>query len=104
MKQVHYGVADDDKLDEQFAFGKKTYGSEHVDGVIKAQNLAGLADYNNDLKEGKYHSHIREPLGKGFERGYQYPDAVHEEKFQFGVPTLSSENAKDVLYPKDGKM
>jgi hypothetical protein len=101
-KQKHYGLMDDPTPDENFMYGKKTHGSEHVEEVIKAQNLAGLADYNNDLKEAKYQSHIREPLGKSYARGYNMPEQTKDEKFQFGVPTLSSENAKDVLYPADG--
>ena len=103
VKQTHYGVADDPKLDENVALGKKTYGSEHVDEVIRAQNLAGLADYNNDLKEGKYHSHIREPLGKSYVRGFKMPEVVNQEDFKFGVPTISSECAKDVLFPAGGE-
>jgi hypothetical protein len=102
MKQKHYGMADDPELDNNFAFGKKTYGSEHVGEVIKAQNLAGLADYNNSLKEAKYHSHIKEPLGKTYVRGFKMPGVVETEEFKFGVPTKSSENAKDVLYPHGG--
>lgn len=102
IKQKHYGVVDDSLPEERFTYGKRTGGSEHVGEVIKAQNLAGLADYNNDLKEGKYNSHIREPLGKSYQRGYNYPGAVQQNEFQFGVPTLSSENAKDVLYPSGG--
>lgn len=100
IKQRHYGLVDDSLPDQ--TFGKKTYGSEHVDEVIRAQNLRGLADFNNDLKEGKYQSHIREPLGKSYQRGYAFPDAVKKGDFQFGVPTGFSESAKDVLYPEDG--
>lgn len=102
VKQKHYGLADDPDHDPRFVFGKKTYGSEHVGEVIKAQNLAGLADYNNDLKEGKYHSHIKEPLGKSYMRGFNMPGVVETEEFKFGVPTKSSESAKDVLYPTGG--
>ncbi len=100
IKQRHYGLVDDEIPGQ--TFGKKTYGSEHVEEVIKAQNMAGLADYNNDLKEGKYHSHIREPLGKSYQRGYNYPDQIKQGDFEYGVPTGTSESAKDVLYPLDG--
>lgn len=102
VKQQHYGMVDDPTPDEKFSYGKKTYASEHVDEVIKAQNLAGLADYNNNLKEGKYNSHIREPLGKSYARGYNMPEQTKEDKFEYGVATLSSENVKDVMYPADG--
>ena len=102
IRQKHYGVADDPTRAINFPYGKKTYNSEHVSEVIRAQNLAGLADYNNDLKEGKYHSRIREPLGTSYIRGYNLPDVVVKTEFQYGVPTVSSENAKDVLYPAGG--
>lgn len=102
IKQKHYGLVDDNMPDQRFTYGKQTIESEHVGEVIKAQNLAGLADYKNDLKEGKYNSHIREPLGKSYQRGYNYPDQIKTSDFQFGVPTGASENAKDVLYPYGG--
>lgn len=74
VKQVHPGMYQDKpKVQEGFAYGKKTYGSDHVDGVIKAQNLAGLADKFNDIKEGKYASKSKEPLGMGYQRGYKWP-------------------------------
>jgi len=102
IKQKHYGLADDPIPDGRFVYGKKTYGSEHVSEVIKAQNLAGLADYNNDLKESKYNSKIKEPLGKSYHRGYKMPEVIKAEEFKFGVPTIGSESAKDVLYPIGG--
>ena len=68
---VHHGLQNDDRnTDDAHSYGKKTFGSEHVNEVIKAQNLAGLADKFNDIKEGKYASQAREPLGKGYERQY----------------------------------
>ncbi len=83
-----------------YLYGKPTGGSEHVEELIKAQNLAGLADYHNDLKESKYQSHTREPLGKSYVRGHQLPHVTKQQEFAFGVPTIGSESAKDVLYPK----
>lgn len=71
MKQVHPGMINDQpKVPDNFAYGKKTYGSDHVSHVIKAQNMAGLADKFNDIKENKYASNMKEPLGMGFQRGY----------------------------------
>lgn len=89
----------DNQRDLGHNYGKPTGGSEHVGGVIKAQNLSGLADYHNDLKEGQYHSHKREPLGRGFERGHQLPEETKNPEFAYGVATIGSESAKDVLYP-----
>lgn len=66
---VHPGLQDGQpNLPTSFSYGKKTFESEHVNRVIKAQNLAGLADKFNDIKEGKYASSVKEPLAKGFSR------------------------------------
>lgn len=73
-----------------------------MDVVIKAQNLNGLADKFNDAKEGKYASAIREPLGKSYQRGYNWPKQAQQAEHAFGVPTNASMNAKDVLYPESG--
>lgn len=74
VKQIHPGMVNDTiPMVEGSRFGKKTFNSDHVDEVIKAQNMRGLADKFNDIKESKYASQIREPLAKGFERGYQWP-------------------------------
>ena len=49
-------INDQPNFGPNHAYGKKTYGSDHVHDVIKAQNLSGLADKFNDIKEGKYAS------------------------------------------------
>jgi hypothetical protein len=41
---------------------------------MKAQNMTGMEDRFNDIKEGKYQSHVREPLGSGFSRDYNWPE------------------------------
>jgi len=51
-------MADDPaKFPAAYSYGKETYKSDHVDEVVKAQNLAGLADKFNEIKEDKYASH-----------------------------------------------
>ena len=70
--------------------------------MVKAQNLAGLADKFNDIKENKYASHLREPLGKGFSRQYQWPEKAENGAMKFGVPSQGLENAKDILYAMGG--
>lgn len=92
-------MANDNNRENNFLYGKKTYQGEHVDQVIQAQNLEGLAEYYNDVKESKYASHYREPLGKSFVRGHDLPETTKQEEFKYGVPTVGSESAKDVLYP-----
>lgn len=55
--QKHWGHADDaPKFHGGFSYGKTTYGSEHVGDVLKAQNLSGMADKFNDIKQDQYAS------------------------------------------------
>ena len=52
---MHYGLQDDRKpIDYQNAYGKGTLQSELLGNVLQAQNLNGLADKFNDIKEGHY--------------------------------------------------
>jgi hypothetical protein len=77
-------------------------GSDHVDEVIKAQDMTGLAARFNDIKEAKYASNLREPLFKGFERKYAWPEQIeNKENYPFGLPTVSSEKAKELVNPDD---
>ena len=106
LKQIHPGMINDAiNVPGNHAFGKKTYGSEHVNEVIKAQNMVGLADKFNDIKETKYASMMKEPLGVGYSRGYEWPDKVKQngDSHKFGLPTISSENAKEIVYPVGGE-
>jgi len=51
--QKHYGTAEDPLVHPPgFSYGKTTHGSEHVYDVIKAQDLNGMQDKFNDIKEG----------------------------------------------------
>ena len=61
-----------------------------------------MADKFNDIKESKYASNVREPLGKGFERKYEWPDKTERGSIAFGVASTGLENAKDMLYPANG--
>ncbi len=72
--------------------------------IIKAQNLKGLADKFNDIKESKYASNIREPLAQGFTRGYNWPNETQGGEFQFGVPSITpgTETVKDILTAQVG--
>lgn len=90
-----------------YAFGAKKDMQQMPAGqIVKAQNLVGLADKFNDAKEAKYASSVREPLGKSYQRGYNWPGQVGEDatKHSFGVPTKGLIDAKEVLYPMAGSM
>jgi len=79
----------------------KTEGVQHV---IKAQNLAGFAEKTNNVLEGKYASAIREPLGYGYERGYNWPQETQTGAHAFGKPTKDSLHAKELLYAAGGSL
>ena len=67
VKQIHPNqIGDQFKMGHPNGYGKMSHGSEHVDQVIKAQNMVGLADKFNDIKEAKYASSKNEPLAQGF--------------------------------------
>lgn len=86
------------------SYGKPAYLSDHVNEVIKAQNLAGLADKFNDIRESAYASVKREPLGRSLTRSYNWPSAATKGQAAFGCPTKDSADAKNVLYPYRGSV
>jgi len=95
---THYGKINDPLPGQDFTYGLKTAGSDHVPNVFTDKELEGLPGYIRNLKEEKYQRNINEPLGHGVNRNYKWPDQTQLDKFRFGVPTIGSESAKDVLY------
>jgi hypothetical protein len=61
-----------------------------------------MQDKFNDIKESKYASHQREPLGESYKRGYNWPDKINDKNHDFGVHTKGLMNAKEILYPLNG--
>lgn len=103
-KQIHYGTVEDPLPPTTFTYGKKTYKSDHVHQVIGHQNLSGLAEFANKVKEDKYASAKREPLGTTMSRGYEFPAQTQSSDFRFGQPTPESESAKNLLFPSGGSL
>ena len=72
---------------------------------MKAQNLNGLAAQFVDMKEKKYASNIREPLGMSYSRQYQWPDKVANNDIAFGVKLdIIPDQAKMAIYPTGGSL
>lgn len=46
-----------------------------------------MEDKFNDIKESKYASNIREPLGKGYSRQYEWPNQCEDGNIKFGIPS-----------------
>lgn len=104
VKQIHFGLVDAPLPPPSHIYGKKTYESDHVNEVIRQQNLEGFTEFANDIKEQRYATSKREPLGQTLSRDYVYPAAVTQTDFKFGVPTKFSEPAKEVLFPAQGSL
>jgi hypothetical protein len=86
------------------SYGKKMVKLEGVDDVMKAQNMSGFADNANNIIEGKYASATREPLGGGYKRGYNWPNAAENGEIAFGCATTGLDNAKQLLYTAGGSL
>ena len=84
--------------------GRKVFKTEGVNHVIKAQNASGFVAAAQDIHEGKYASSVREPLGGGYRRGYNWPNAAENGGIAFGVATTGLDNAKELLYTKGGSL
>eukprot|EP01017_Pseudomicrothorax_dubius_P051579 TRINITY_DN9962_c0_g1_i10.p1 TRINITY_DN9962_c0_g1~~TRINITY_DN9962_c0_g1_i10.p1 ORF type:complete len:417 (-),score=103.13 TRINITY_DN9962_c0_g1_i10:52-1302(-) len=94
----HYGRVNDPLPAEKHFYGVPTKESDHTNQVLNVRP-EGFREVVNDLKEAKYASAKREPLGRPIERNYKYPDPVLTSDFRFGVPTVNSENtAKEVIF------
>ena len=90
IRQQHYGLVNDPKPSSNFVYGKPTAVSDHVENTIKSAPLSKLAEYANELRESKYASHKREPLGQVMPRNYALPPAATAKGFSYGVPTAAS--------------
>lgn len=50
--QKHYGTADDPrKFKDDFAYGIHSLSSDKVGNIMRSQNLKGMAERFNDMKE-----------------------------------------------------
>lgn len=79
LRVQHFGLKDDaENLDRNRAYGRSTLGSEKVGEIIKSQNLNGMADKFNDIREAKYASNIKEPLGRPMSRYYKWPQTIED--------------------------
>lgn len=105
LKQVHPGMQGDvQNIPNNHSYGRKVLKTEGVNHVIKAQNASGFSAAAQDIHEGKYASSIREPLGTGYQRGYNWPEAAENGAIPFGKMTADSLHAKELLYAAGGSL
>ena len=98
IKQLHYGIFDDNHDYENLVHGKKLPESDHVYQLIKNPNNDGTKSFINAVNESNYASNKREPLGKSIVRNYKFPDEVKNPNFRFGIPTKDDNSTKDLIY------
>ena len=91
---VHYGKYYDEKKYDNIHHGIKSKDSLHVSDCIKGNNLQGMQNFVNQLKESNYASNAREPLGKSIERNYKFPNEVSNKDFM-GFGKKLDEGSKD---------
>lgn len=104
VKTVHWGLADAKLPPAGFAYGRKTYGSEHVEDMFKSQQFSGFGEFRQEVHERVYASSYREPLGRSLQRGHVLPRVVSQPNFRFGVAQTPGDSAKDVIAPKGGSV
>lgn len=104
----HFGLKEDNERlmqNQKAVYGRPSWESDHVDTVIKSQNLNGLADKFNDIKQSKYASAIKEPLGRSINRDYNWPQQVQTpQNFNFGKGSIICDKAKDLIAPANGAL
>ena len=104
VRSMHWGQADAKLPPPAFTYGRKTYGSDHVEDVFKSQQLSGFGEYTQQVQERVYASTYREPLGRSLQRGYVLPRITSQPNFRFGIAQPPSEGTKEIIAPKGGSM
>lgn len=67
---------------------------------MKAGHKPGVTGFINELKETKYASQQKEPLGKSLSRNYNLPNVCADPTFQYGKPTDPNQyTCKDTVCP-----
>lgn len=84
-------------------FGNKTLNSDHVPDCLNDLKKGTVQKILEEKSESIYDTHIREPLGTAYKRVYQLPPEVADPNHSYGLPTIFSESAKNLLYPNEIK-
>jgi hypothetical protein len=69
---------------------------------MTAGHKPGVTGFINDLKESKYASQQKEPVGKSLSRDYKLPEVCADQNFKYGKPTDANQySAKDTICPNE---
>lgn len=100
MAIQHYGLVGDQLPGEEHRYGIVQEPGFHTDQVLDNEASKGIRGFVNEVKESKYDSLKKGPLGKPIDREYHYPKEVVEDKFKFGVATETNKfSCKEILNP-----
>jgi len=81
-----------------FRYGVRVSGGDRAADCLEQVPTTGLQDFYNGQQEALYESHIREPLGKTYNRGHTLSSKTQDPNFAFGLSSNSSENSKQLIY------
>ncbi|XP_066500682.1 EF-hand domain-containing family member B [Hoplias malabaricus] len=97
--RVFYGKADDPDVASTLVHGISTRPSISGGSVINPLPKTLYQERLRKLQEAVYDSKQRAPLGKAQVKGPGLPISIDPEKAVFGVPSLSSSNAGEIISP-----
>jgi len=97
----HEGLVGQQLPPEHFRYGVTLSTGDRAADCLEQIPTTGLQDFYNNEREAQYDSHIREPLGKSYNRGHKLADATQDPSFRFGLTSNSSENSKSLIYYDD---
>lgn len=96
---IHTGLVNQPLPPPHHRHGVTTTKGDHVGDTFQQLPSSELTQYLNDQKEASYYSNVREPLGRGYNRGHVLPEETKTNEFDgFGKKSASSENAKNLIY------
>lgn len=94
----HYGSVGDPMPGQHHRYGLERQVGFHTEDVFNADGDKGLRGFVNEVKEMKYDSQSKTPLGRTVDRAYRMPEAAAAEEFKFGVHTQANEfSCKEIV-------
>jgi len=98
---VHYGLIQDMAKQDKFKkYGVTSDKSDHVEDIFANLPMSAMAEYKMEQAENIYDSRKKEPLGVSYSRKHVLPQQTENPEFAFGIPSGSSDDAKELMYPR----
>jgi hypothetical protein len=97
--RVHHSLKDQKLPAEEFRYGIRGIKGTTTEQCMKAGQKFGIEEYQQSVKERKYESNIKEPLGRPYIRGH----SLQMLPEGYGNPSGVPEDCKKVVFPVDQK-